>query len=74
MVAGAWAIAALLLAAAGVWWIKDERAAGGPPGDVSTVGIEAARTSQPTVAIRPFETLGNDPQAVLLARGITADL
>jgi len=36
--------------------------------------IEAARTAQPTVAIRPFESLGNDPQAVLLARGITADL
>ena len=35
---------------------------------------EAARTAQPTVAIRPFEALGNDPQAVLLARGITADL
>src|SRR6266699_7130083 len=35
---------------------------------------EAARLAQPTVAIRPFEALGNDPQEVLLARGVTADL
>jgi DNA-binding winged helix-turn-helix (wHTH) protein/TolB-like protein/Tfp pilus assembly protein PilF len=72
-IAGA-GMAALLLAAAGVWWIKGGPAINVPPGQVSMASIEAARTAQPTVAIRPFEALGNDPQAVLLARGITADL
>lgn len=28
----------------------------------------------PTVAIRPFEPVGDDPQELLLARGVTADL
>ena len=60
-------VAALLLAAAGAWWIKGERVA-------PVASTEAARLAQPTVAIRPFEALGNDPQEVLLARGVTADL
>jgi TolB-like protein/DNA-binding winged helix-turn-helix (wHTH) protein/Tfp pilus assembly protein PilF len=65
-------IAAVLLAAAGVWWIQGERAAA--PARVPGAGTDAARTAQPTVAIRPFEALSNDPQEVLLAKGITADL
>jgi len=65
-------VAALLLA--GVWRIKDERPAGDPPGQVSMASIEVARAAQPTVAIKPFDTLGNDPQSTLLAQGITADL
>ena len=72
-IAGA-GIAALLLAAAGVWWIEGERVTGVPPGQAPMPSTEAARTAQPTITIRPFEALGNDPQAVLLARGITADL
>ena len=72
-IAGA-GMATLLLAAAGVWWIESERVTGVPPGQASMANIEAARTAQPTITIRPFEALGNDPQAVLLARGITADL
>lgn len=72
-IAGA-GIAALLLAAAGVWWIKGDRVTGLPPGHAPMASTEAARIAQPTVAIRPFEALGNDPQEVLLARGITADL
>jgi TolB-like protein/DNA-binding winged helix-turn-helix (wHTH) protein/Tfp pilus assembly protein PilF len=60
-------MAALLLAAAGAWWIKGERV-------TPMANTEATRVAQPTVAIRPFEALGNDPQEVLLARGITADL
>lgn len=60
-------MAALLVAAAGAWWIMGERV-------TPMAGTEAARMAQPTVAIRPFEALGNDPQEVLLARGITADL
>jgi DNA-binding winged helix-turn-helix (wHTH) protein/TolB-like protein len=67
-------IAALLLLAAGAWWIEGERAIGVPPVQAPMASIEAARTAQPTVAIRPFEALGNDPEEVLLARGITADL
>ena len=35
---------------------------------------EAGGTEQPTVTIRPFDVLGDDPQSALLARGITADL
>lgn len=65
---------AALFAAAGVWWIMDERASGIRPGQESARSTEAAATSQPTVSIRPFEALGDDPQAVLLARGLTADL
>jgi DNA-binding winged helix-turn-helix (wHTH) protein/TolB-like protein len=68
------AIAALLLAAAGVWWITDERASGGRPRQATVRSTEATHTSQPTVTIKPFEALGDDPQAVLLARGLTADL
>jgi DNA-binding winged helix-turn-helix (wHTH) protein/TolB-like protein/Tfp pilus assembly protein PilF len=60
-------MAALLLAAAGVWWIKGERV-------TPMASTEVARLAQPTIAIRPFEALGNDPQEVLLARGVTADL
>ena len=72
-IAGA-GVAALLLATVGAWWSKDERATGVLPGPIPLANTAAARTAQPTVAIRPFEALGNDPQAELLARGITADL
>ena len=72
-IAGA-GIAALLLAAAGIWWINGERVTGVSPSQAPTASTVTARTAQPTVAIRPFEALSNDPQEVLLARGITADL
>lgn len=68
------AVAALLLAAAGAWWIKGERVTSVPREQTAMASAQMARTAQPTVAIRPFEALGNDPQEVLLARGITADL
>lgn len=61
---------ALVLAAAAAWWIQGERAAA--PARVA--GAEVARAAQPTVAIRPFEALANDPREALLAKGITADL
>lgn len=66
--------AALLLAAAGISWIKGERVSGAPRQQTAMASGQAARAAQPTVAIRPFEALGNDPREVLLARGITADL
>ena len=65
---------ALLIAAAGLSWLNDERATGAPQKQAASPSVQAARAAQPTVAIRPFEALGNDPQEVLLARGITADL
>lgn len=65
---------ALLVATAGIWWIVDERVASVPPTQAPTASIDAARTAQPTVAIRPFEALGDDPQAAVLAQGLTADL
>ncbi len=67
-------LAALVVAAAGIWWSNDERIFGVAPAAVTIPSSEAARTAQPTVTIRPFEALGDDPQSVLLARGITADL
>jgi DNA-binding winged helix-turn-helix (wHTH) protein/TolB-like protein len=72
-IAGA-GIVVLLFAAPGVWWIKGERVIRVPPGQPPMASIEAVRTAQPTVAIKPFEALGNDPQEVLLARAITEDL
>lgn len=66
--------AALLLVAAGTWWLNSEHATGVAPGQGPVASAGAARTGQATVAIRPLEALGNDPQEVLLARGITADL
>ena len=67
-------MAALMLAAAAAWWIRDERVSGVRSGPVTIPSTEADRAAQPTVSIRPFEALGDDPQAVLLARGMTADL
>ncbi|MGZ5093015.1 MAG: winged helix-turn-helix domain-containing tetratricopeptide repeat protein [Burkholderiales bacterium] len=67
-------VAVLLLAAGGICWIKYGAAIGTAPDRAYVASAVAARTVQPTVAIRPFEPLGDDPQEVLLARGITADL
>jgi DNA-binding winged helix-turn-helix (wHTH) protein/TolB-like protein/Tfp pilus assembly protein PilF len=67
-------MAAVLLTAAGVWWNKSGPAIGDLPDRASMATINAVRAAQPSVAIRPFEALTNDPQEVLLARGITADL
>jgi DNA-binding winged helix-turn-helix (wHTH) protein/TolB-like protein/Tfp pilus assembly protein PilF len=71
-VVGAAAVA-LLLVAAGIWWIKSDPAMEVAPVPVSKAATDAA-LAQPSIAIRPFTALGNDPQEVLLARGITADL
>jgi DNA-binding winged helix-turn-helix (wHTH) protein/TolB-like protein/cytochrome c-type biogenesis protein CcmH/NrfG len=68
-------VAALVVAAGAVWWVVGS-------GDAIAVGqrqalgegVQSADATQPSVAIRPFEALGDEPQTVLLARGITADL
>jgi DNA-binding winged helix-turn-helix (wHTH) protein/TolB-like protein/cytochrome c-type biogenesis protein CcmH/NrfG len=62
---------AVLLAAAGVWWIG--RAADATERQAFTSSAVAPMT-QPTVTINPFEALGGDPQVALLAAGMTADL
>lgn len=67
-------IIALLIAAVVSWWTKNGHVTGVPPDQVATESVQLARSAQPAVVIRPFEALGNDPQEVLLARGITADL
>jgi len=67
-------LAALLVAAAGFWWLTGERTGRASPQQSPNASIETIRLEQPTVAIAPFEALGNDATEVLLARGITADL
>jgi len=60
--------AAAILLGWTLWWMQDK------PAQLATLDLEATRAAQPTVTIRPFEALGEDPEAVLLARGLTADL
>ncbi len=68
------AVAALLLVAAGAWWIRSERVTSVPREQAAMTGVRMAHAAQPTVAISRFEALGSDPQEEWLARGITADL
>ncbi len=63
---------ALLLAGGGAWWLVDQRESPRPSSAVA--GAEASRAAKPAIRIASFEPLGEDPQAVLLARGMTADL
>jgi DNA-binding winged helix-turn-helix (wHTH) protein/TolB-like protein/Tfp pilus assembly protein PilF len=57
--------AVLLVAVTLVWRFDSE---------VASIDAGAERAARPTVGITRFEAVGNDPQEVLLARGITADL
>jgi DNA-binding winged helix-turn-helix (wHTH) protein/TolB-like protein/Flp pilus assembly protein TadD len=63
---------AAFVAAAAVAWVE------GPAGLRSALppeaGTDASITGRPTVAVMPFEAMGNDAKAGLLAQGITADL
>jgi len=69
------AAAALLLVAGAAWLLYSGRGATAlAPGPVALEGVEAASATPLSVAIRPFEALGDEPQTRLLARGITADL
>lgn len=67
-------IIALLITAVVSWWTRNGHVTGISPDQVATESVQVARSAQPAVVIRPFEALANDPQEVLLARGITADL
>jgi DNA-binding winged helix-turn-helix (wHTH) protein/TolB-like protein/cytochrome c-type biogenesis protein CcmH/NrfG len=68
------AAALLLLGAAAAWWSWTRSSTGAAPDPVATASVRLAEATLPTVAIRPFEALANDPGEALLARGITADL
>ncbi|MEP7063349.1 MAG: winged helix-turn-helix domain-containing protein [Betaproteobacteria bacterium] len=67
-------IALLMLAVAGFWRLEGERTSIASPTQAPMSSEEANGAAQPTVAIRSFEALGDDPQAALLAQGMTADL
>jgi DNA-binding winged helix-turn-helix (wHTH) protein/TolB-like protein len=63
---------AALLAVAGMAWVEgktDLRSL-----RLTTAVTDAARIGLPTVAVGPFDALGNDATALSLAQGITADL
>jgi len=60
--------AAVVLAAAAAWWTTRTESAAAPTSPA------AAGTDKPTIAIRPFEAVGGDAEAAVLARGITEDL
>ena len=62
---------ALVLAGGGAWWVVQRDATALAPRQAMADSVEAAGAS---VAVRAFEPLGDEPQTVLLARGITADL
>jgi len=66
-------ISVLLVMGTMAWWSSGSRMSGAP--EVATPPmLDAARATQPTVAVRAFDVLGDDPQATLLAQGLTADL
>ncbi len=68
------AVAALLLiAAAALWGLERGRGIDSPSAD-TPANADVARVTLPTVAIRPFDALGDDPKATWLAQGMTADL
>ena len=67
------AASGVLLLSAAAWWMYDESERGGTSA-LSDPDTPAVRSAQQTVSVKPFEALGDDPQAVVLARGITADL
>ena len=68
------AAAGVLVVAAATWWIWDEGTRSIPPGPAAVADASADLAAKPTVSIRPFEALASDGQALLLARGLTADL
>jgi len=67
-------VAALLFTAGALWWIESRPVSGFHPGELPMGSTDTSRTTQPTVAVRPFEAMGGDSKAVFLAQGITADL
>ncbi len=59
------------VASLAVWFVQRERDDGAPP----DAAIEPLRVgSRPMIVIRPFSPVGDDPEAALIAHGLTADL
>jgi adenylate cyclase len=58
--------AAVSIALAVAAWIRS--------GSTDDPALARPQAEEPTIAVRPFEALGGDPQESLLARGISADL
>jgi DNA-binding winged helix-turn-helix (wHTH) protein/TolB-like protein/Tfp pilus assembly protein PilF len=59
---------------AGYWWMEHDRGSVATRDSMRFSNIDAQRASQPTLTVAPFVALGDDPQAALLAAGMTADL
>ena len=72
--AAAAGIVASSLIAMAAWWTLDSRPPDARTRQSVVAGTVAVHSAPPTVTIRPFETPGDDPRALLLAAGITADL
>jgi DNA-binding winged helix-turn-helix (wHTH) protein/TolB-like protein/Tfp pilus assembly protein PilF len=68
------AVSVAMLAAAGAWWAGERRTSLATPAAAGEQREGAATAGPPTLAVKSFEAIGNDPQAVLLAQGLTSDL
>ena len=66
------AVATLVCVVVAAWWVVDKPDTS--PTSAAAPSIEASRAAKSVIRIAPFEALGEDPQAELLARGLTADL
>src|SRR5207248_9093223 len=67
---GVGVLAAGLLVAAGIWWNSGEQA----KRMSRNADAVAEATELPTLAVAPFQALGEDGYELLLARGLTAEL
>lgn len=65
---------AVVLIAGATWWVVIQGGTSVPAADAALETESARQATQPTVSVQPFEAVGGDPQAVVLARGVTADL
>jgi TolB-like protein/DNA-binding winged helix-turn-helix (wHTH) protein len=63
---------AIVVIAAATWWTVEGESL--PAADAALERESARQATQPTVSVQPFEAVGGDPQATVLARGVTADL
>jgi DNA-binding winged helix-turn-helix (wHTH) protein/TolB-like protein/Tfp pilus assembly protein PilF len=64
------AISALAIACGGIWFVRSDVVDSVEP----AASAASARGTQPAISISPFDALGEDEQARLLAQGLTADL
>lgn len=74
MAASAGVVALLFVVAAAALWIERGSPFEAASRPAALADAAASRAQPPSVAIQPFEVLGSDPQAKLLASGLTADI